>query len=1222
MLLPMINSRSVLVFATIICTVILFSSVGVAHHTYCEKDSNGVNCVDYSGDSSGLEGNLDRGDGYINWNHWVENSELTKSTLKNFTGDKDIISPFDASNLYDGTPYHNLVWNKNIDDYTINQGTSDEIKGKFPEPDNDDGIVRLDRITLRNSTLPKGSEATVMIAGNSGTFSSDKITEITFSGDQYDGVRTLGGENITKELQISDSDYKERYRIKLRLERDTTNIESPNIGSVSMYKNVPENRQLEPKYADYSEDVAKANAQMFENFDELADDPDSVYTPRLPQQEYTDRDNVNAGQNYIYKQQNVAGQKATPIRDVYTNISLIENSSVEFDDDPQEPVTISREGNLYVTFDGAKNDIPEGTRNNCGSDGADEGQDPCDDGQTRWSYNYENLTYNVSVTYVDSVSNTRTTIIEDRKSTSGGVEKISYDLNGVTRNTLGKFEVETEANLNIRKNTEEKVQDEEKCPDRNSTKPGYQVPRFIPIDGIPGASCDQGVTNRYDDGDGDSDFGFEEYRTVDKYVDSRVPDKVREYSVEVTDERTVRLPNREYKQSPASDGYNIDVVRFEDETRIRFERKSNGPGQQAQDPSFRGTRWISLEANGDGSSDTMVLNDGRRSSTEIELEKPIDNSNYPRMELFLRGEFADSNAFVSAYVKKAGDPGLGTKVYDRVSSSTDDRQSNVWHEVGVGNENEVCNTNCGFEDSIAGVLPDGTENVNVTIVTSSSVEDVYTQPRAWIYLYSDSEKSQGTVRSRWKYNSVRDTRWDTIYRLKDDCGDDTPACHDYQSKGLWLGDQNDDVNGGVGWVHPTPTIPLHTVLIPTNGSVSAPYQINEEGIELNNLSVRDRQNRAESRRQVMNENLYVDSDPTGVRQYCARDLEDGGERRCHLPKGMIRSDTLPQAQTTNEVAYNPNKAFIIESDKQIHNLRIEQDTAWSDSPLLADSVRRGSKVNIDIEKIDPISPQLRAQLNLPYNNEYRSRNSIGKNEVQLQLTLTDDNGDPISTRQRWKKANSLTRGDEYVYVNNTRNGLDPHRVGTDSNGVAYLVVEEDNDEVFQETLLTQLETEEEWWKLDEELTVLEPRELGSKGRLKSYDEAAGPAQGTSPKTKLLVIYALISSLFFVLSRTARTIPNADASPTDLAKRMDKLLPSWFWVLFVGGIASIVMNQPSSNITDMVWLVGFSGALTAAFGKTVILLSAIIFGFLTMTTLPVLFNSILLVIVALLAFNTN
>lgn len=1230
------NKKFTFIFGCILVLAAVAAGAGTvsAHHTYCEDDSN--SCDDYSasGDDNHLKGNIDRDKGFIHWKHWLSNirfqgqklSTLNSTVQSLFVQDHDAKGYINTKNLYNNTPYWFLFWD---DSYNLNEkqvsNTYGNLKVAEPNKDKKWSIIRINRLGVRDATVPNGSK--VIITVHNGKRTDDR-TLAKFVIDGNETNRRL--KQHSKKIQLNN--YYRKYRVSVELRRDNTSIDSPQVSGIYAYYSTPGHRRKDALFVNHGTLVTRLNSDMFEAYDSRAGDSDYTLTPRLPAKEYKDRE-VDRCSSCIFRPQNNEGEKATPIRDVFTNISYIGKSTIQVDDPKSKAVSIAKEGFVIVTVGGAKEDVPKGIRDNCGIDNADEGNDPCDNGENRWQYTYNDIKYDVSLKYKRSSGKER--IISQQKISDGGTIKIPYRLTDEEADGSGTFKVKTNAMIEFKKSSQYKEQYESTCPDGNLSKSGYQVPDELPSNAVFGASCDDGY-----DADGDNDnFGNEEYRVADEWNQGETS-YVR-YTKVVQDERIVRFPERKKADTPSQDGYNVEVVRFNDKSWVRVERKNEGP--DARRTNFKDTRWLEISAYGNGQSVTSELEPDKTITKNITLNQPIKNKRSPRMELFLRGKL--KNEQVTASIKKQGAEGGFTRVYYAESTPKDDAQTGNWHEIS-SKKNKLCTSVCTLStSSIDGILPDGTKKVTVKLRLSENVDDLVIKPRAWLYIYPNTERRQGRAISRWRHAFVRDTRWDTLLKLKTDCGEDNQKCHDYASQGAWINDGQDDLGGKLGDIHPSPTLPLHAVQVPTGYRLLTPGK-DIEGAKTvdalqNNITISNIRKRGSERRGTADDG-YAGINPEAINKYCALAINTNSQnRRCHLSQSFLAGRGY--TDSVYEQEYNPIVGFTLKSEKQIHNLQISRDVSWKESNLYYDTVRRGAKASINVQNVPPrqVNSEFTKEsgLELGPNNQYKRATEMKDSEVQLRIKLTDENGDPISLQQREQNNGESAEGkyrypkdsEEYILVENALyrpedqdkpiseadpSDFKPLKVDTNRNGVAYVTVYETKESKNTIVTSSKLVTVDQWWEISPKLRVINDTEQTTRTLSKSRELPTG-----SMKNVLVALILLFGTAFIAESRVA-AIVGSDKKASDYTQTIGELLPPWFWPLFMGGAVAIFTKGQGTSINDVLWLILIATVLTAAFRNAKIFLATLLFGFLSIGGIPAGVQLFLLLMIGLITFFTK
>ncbi len=862
-------------------------------------------------------------------------------------------------------------------------------------------------------------------------------------------------------------------------------------------------------FVSYPDFLREYHEQMFDNYQEQyhGETEDSVYSPRLDEEMY----NAYEIEDEIFGTSLFLGNPQSGIvtRHSYLNISKVEPSVKvpEQDNVGNEWNTIiGDEGDIYIIYDAAIGDIPES-----GQDFDGEKPDPDDQNGYSWEYERDEIVYEIDVIAQYEGS---TNIIESFETTESGYEKISYNkdelgLDGM--DTIDEIIVHKEMTPKYEKITTEHYWEFAPCPDE---------------DDVLDDDDDESYTDVAPDGCSSPDDVYPDE------VNTRIDDRETiEYETErYTDSKEIK--DFASNDKPNTDDFNIQVANFADESRIfvdienenidrnrwtniLFSSVTRGGNIQVDNREYSENIFI-------GSQQTI---DGQRNvDFDEEYERVLNEKITEDMDVYLS-------------IWSSGDFGEQPEIDFEV----EDNQIDI-PNIESTNRNEV-NT-VMREKNISEYVYEKEEQINLNIDIDNIPEDVSEQPELDYMILIDMNEPASKISSKWNYWFFRDSVWDGIENIDEDCGeglgDLIGSCFDYD-------DEPPEETG---------IMPTQAHLLPSNYNLDS--SINEEDVniidnydtdESLHLPIRSSNcphySDGERKCLVYNNYIYtenydeVDYEENGV------DYEEDNVRSLLLDSPL--EDVFEPADSEEERIFEQPNQFEIISNTPIQNASVAGNATWEDNDLEISTIRNVKETDITVEVVplgmlteDYVSER---EDELAFNNELRELSEISliENEVQLRIELTDENGEPVNTMDRDTNEqisvengfspNDLLDDDVFGGFNQPGN-YEEWNVDTNESGIAYVTVYPylGGD---AESLNIRFESEDEWWTIDEDKKLLNSTSNAVSNQMTPYEEDVEVDETYSFYDIISSVLFIFAIMFIVMAMMFRIHPNSNMTAMKL-----------------------------------------------------------------------------------------
>ena len=968
--------------------------------------------------------------------------------------------------------------------------------------------------------IPGDSNITVNIYDSNNDYI--KTTELTENRRDPDDLRM-----VSERIDIPEDRIDSEYNIDVELHASSEGVSPVISNHVVLYESIPLYRYEANSRSEYSDLLDSYHEHLYlNNYDERGhhssdETKTTVYSPRLQEDRYESLDiESRLFENSIFDGIN---NDARVIRHGYVNIDTIEPSVKIPDENTGQSweKLIGDEGDIYVIYDAAIGDVPDDDQDYTGSPSVDD---------LEWEYELNDIEFTATL-YAEPETG-QTEYIESKETTNdSGAIKFDYQEDEIPSD-ISEFIVEMEISISYLNESEQYYAPEKNCPSDNSDA-NESYSSYSP------SGCSS-PSDTYKD--------FDDLRT--EHYDTKVEE---ENTKRITDEQEVRGIASE--DGPSDDDFNVQIANYPDETRTYIER-------DADINNLDETRWTNIKAEGYTRSNTIDVTDNNPTDTISVEERNIADE----FDIFNENNFRitdEMDVYISAWT--SGDFGSDISNIDTIIEDEHITTSTYDEEY---NDNTERYQISDYENITSSVI--GNENINVSFEFEGELPENIENSDINYKITIDTNESMQKINSRWNYVNYRDSKWDSIEYIDEDCGTNVifdDGCFDYVNEPP---EQNN-------------MMPVQTHLIPTTNSLETNLYSNPQyDVNINEMV------------EVYNTvNTPIES------SYCPPHPEKDDRNICSVYQGYLANEDIEQNYRDGEYDIDTNRDYINEdmnseerhkylfdleysfdglydfiyddgenefeepesfeviTDDPIQNLSIAGNASWEYSELSTDNIRNARSTNLEVEIIpreklteDYVEERNAEDVN---NNQIKTKNELEEDEVQLKIKLTDSNREPINT---WVRGTEETiyieRGGIYdddeigdidFDIPGQEEGEDQYevfnendrRVGTNSEGLTYATVAltDENDEYTPVNI--QFEAEEDWWEISEDERLLVSSSVNILGEENiSLGQNQGDIESEYSMYDIISsIVFLIGFIFFIVAMFFRIHPNSQITTLDL-----------------------------------------------------------------------------------------
>lgn len=709
-----------------------------------------------------------------------------------------------------------------ISDGKTTEKVSQEIyEASWPKDTNDDlNVFKVDS-AFTSVSVPDGTSITINLYSDSSRDPSDKVGEAVYDSDDYVdndefSVRSTSVDGIS-------GDYQSVYWTEAELDRGSLSNDKPILGNNTvLIRNIPEFRITSEPYDLYPNEIThNFNEKMSENYESEYGglNEENSYMPRISQNHFTDTqtsDGEFSNKDVFYNTYSkiTSVNKSVKVQSDYDDMSDLGNQHV-----------ISNNGTIFVSYDSGFSEPP-----NDGNWVYDTGvsETSPDDGDLRWEYTRSDIEYEVEVGAREANPATAAlglNPIDTETTDESGSISVDYNTDDYSSpdNRYGLSSFYSRINVEVKYdiNYEDYYIDEDNCPADNSpSDEDYD-------DWVSESDCND-PSDTYIDQEYWQNYAGEppgkdecvEYAMGSSFISEDTDCNGYTQDKEQLDYYYVR--DNGNTDPPKEDDFNTTTAYIDGDVKTYVNKT-------------QGERWTDMESDTYIDRNSIVIREDKEKSERFYVPTTSGYSKETTTDTYsVDGSSIDFDR--SDYRVLDGEIGSDTKVYlDLYTTGPIESSEGIDVSVDGDTVYDSNSPTINRDDNL--IIKNIAKNINITNkVKGDSEFDLEFDHSADNNLRIDYavkvqiNDSFNIVSSRWSYATFRDSRWSHIYEYTDPCSDDS-KCYNYSSHGHYIaeGDNRGFASGvnipsEIDVHYPSPSIPVHTYLVPTSRSIDSQQQ--------------------------------------------------------------------------------------------------------------------------------------------------------------------------------------------------------------------------------------------------------------------------------------------------------------------------------------------------------------------------------------------------------------
>lgn len=895
----------------------------------------------------------------------------------------------------------------------------------------------------------------------------------------------------------------EEYDVTVELNRDNSDVKSPVISDVVvMYESVPEYRSTSESFQKYPYFLNDYHNTMYSNYDldtihQLENTKDHVHSPRYEEEKYESfAIESNLFDSSIIDWITDDNKNAIPIRHSYVDINNIEPSVKIPEDDigTDWDTIIGDEGTIYVAYDAAIDDIPE-------DDDDISGLGPSK-GDEVWTYEKDKIEFEFELFYesdgevyeIDSYTET----------SNSGIQKIEYDRDNIVHDDISKFIVEKEMTAIYEK-----------------------------------------IISVYEENDDEDDDGLE------LNFDRTEEESFGPYNN--TDTKEIYGFASDDGPEENDDNFDIQIANYPDDTRIFVDIDQESNTELSPETNINLNRWTNMLFSGVTMSGDIHVERNRQYNEQINIgrKSTIDeyrsfNSENKNQRIIDNQITEDMDVYLSVWT--SGNFGENPDIDIQIEGNdidTDDFESNE--------HRDELNTIIEYEN-ISDYVYDKEDNIHFHADINNVPDDVSTQPRIDYMVTIDvDDKPFSKVSSKWNYWFFRDSRWDGIEEINENCGDTIDDligdCFDYQGESP----ESTGIHPIQAHILPSSYELDNSIYTLTNDINIIDYAETEQTLHLpvnsNNCSYHPDYGDDERICDVHNNYIVNDINMEEDEEEINTNTDDETtQERINRFLGIYNLDMFDSLYEDEQRQFKEPSKFEIISDEPVHNVSISGNATWSHSDFDIDNVRnvQSTNLNVDVVPMNDLTEEFvnSEKQNIRENNQLKPYYMLDLNEVQLRLELKDENLQPIDTYSRNTSEMIYVQNGDITNENEITDSIDNNRfidttidtykfIDTNEDGVAYITVHNNffDDDVsnLDISFVTQ-----DWWTVPEDTRLLSSSSEQYSQNYNPYPEQESEIPDAASYYDIITsIIFIFAFMFFITATMFRIHPKSTMTTMDL-----------------------------------------------------------------------------------------
>lgn len=1014
------------------------------------------------------------------------------------------------------------------------------------------GIFNPD--TLRaNIKLPEGTLVTFRIYNEEGD-----LATIESINSEDNPRRDMSMRNIN--LDIPESQQSEEYTMELYLAREDAEIETPEVDEVIvMYENVPEYRYSAESFERYPDYLESYQDSMYSSYDNTATHRthrtiDTVTSPRYSEDEYYNF--AVASEKYEDSRimdflSSFFGNDKTgvPVRHSYIDVNKIE-PSVNVPTDSRTignswDTVIGDEGQIHIAYGGAIGDVPDDDNDFGGL------TERKQEGSKEWEYSKNTLEFDINVEF-EYQDGSFYRGIDSETFDDTGIYTVDYDIDDYeNKDDITAIRATKTVEATFDKTIYEYYQPTSPCPSAASVADDDDYTDydsfndFLSATGIDDVLDDINYSANTPRGCNDPDDEYDDGPLETRYYDSEIVSfESSPYQYEKSiDAQDIRGFASDDGPEENDDNFDIQIANYGDETRMfvdieDVQGNENSPQNPFTESNYE-NRWTNIAFSGIMRNGNINIDSNRVYTDQIPIgtQSTINNPKYTTIEdeseaQTLNSEITeDMDVYLSAWA--SGDLGENPEISVEIGDST----INV-DTLELSQNQETIDTLLYSED-ISEFVHGTEDQIDLSFDIDNIPDEKNSQPRIDYSITIDLDKPVSRVSSKWNYWFFRDSHWDGIEQINEDCSDRFRIrdCFDY--------DDEPPESTGI--------IPIQAHLLPSkhemginsfNMGDSNEINIIENSEENQRLRLPISSPNCPHHPDYDNERICNVYNNTIVDDINAEDISIDEENEDMTESDKIR-DLLgfdvpdfyePLYDESNRDFKQPTQ-FEIVSDTPIQNPSVSGNISWTYSDMDVDNVRNVQETRLDVtvipqeELTDDFVEEERT--NIGNNNQLKRAEQLDNNEIQLKVELTDSRSNPIDTNNRNTDEIILVENGDLQDISDIINDpfdlssvilddeqisdvLETYReIDTNEDGMAYVTVhnlfEDDIDDGEVNNINLRFISEEEWWNVPEDTRLLTSSSTTFSQDSNPYDDESNEEEPD------LSFYDIVTSVLFVFA---------------------------------------------------------------------------------------------------------
>lgn len=694
-------------------------------------------------------------------------------------------------------------------------------EASWPKDTNDDlNVFKVDSAVTRVS-VPDGTSVTINLYSDSSRDPGDKIGEAVYESSDYvdNDVFTLR----SAEVNGISGNYQSVYWTEAELDRGSLSNDKPILGNNTVFtRNIPEFRTNSIPYDLYPEEVTyDFNKKMSENYESEygGRDEENSYMPRISQSHFTDTQTSDGK----FSNKDVFYNTFSKITSVDKSVKVQQ----DYDDmtDTTNQHVVSNSGTIFVSYDSGFSGPP-----NDGNWVYDTGvsKSSPDDGDLRWEYTRSDIEYEVEVGAREANPATASlglNPIDTITTDESGSISVDYDTSDYSSpdNTYGLSSFYSKINVEVKYdiNYEDYYIDKDNCPaDASPPDEDYD-------DWVSESDCNS-PTDTYVDQEYWQNYAGEppgkeecvEYVMGSSFISEDISCNGYTQGKEQLDYYPVS--DNTNTDPPKEDDFNTTTAYINDNIKTYVNKT-------------QGERWTDMESDTYIDKNSIIVRKNKKKSERFYVPKMSGYSKETKTKTYsVDGSSIDFDT--SDYKVLDGEIGNNMDVYLDLYT-TGPIESGEGIDVSIDGNNVYSSNSPTINRNNNLIIKNVAKNIDITSEVKGDNEfDLEFQHSADNKLRIDYvvkvriSDSFNIVSSRWSYATFRDSRWSHIYEYTSPCSD-PKKCYNYSSHGHYIAEGNNrgfasgvNIPSEIDVQYPSPSIPVHTYLVPTSRSIDSQNQ--------------------------------------------------------------------------------------------------------------------------------------------------------------------------------------------------------------------------------------------------------------------------------------------------------------------------------------------------------------------------------------------------------------